>query len=78
LYKPLEQQIFCPVPANDSSLSVSQSTGEGTDFDPGVDDVESLSTDDFDHATDEEKEGEPELCGESQRINFEEVRREPE
>jgi len=42
-----------------------------------VDDVDSLSCDDFDHATDQEEEGEPEHSGESQRINFEEVRREP-
>jgi len=59
-------------------VSVSQSTGEDKDFDPDVDDVESLSSDDFDHATDEEEEGESEHSGESQRINFEEVRREPE
>jgi len=77
-YKPLEQQIFCPASTNDSIVSVSQSPGEETDFDPGVDDVESLSSDDFDHATDEEEEAEPEHSGESQRINFEEVRREPE
>ena len=78
-YKPLEQQIFCPVSTNESIVSVSQSTGEDTDFNPGVDDVESLSSDDFDHANDEEEEeGEHEHSGESQRINFEEVRREPE
>jgi len=65
LYKPLEEQIFCPVLANDSIVSVSQSTGEDTDFDPGVDDIESLSSDDFDHANDEEaEEGEPEHSGE--------------
>jgi len=77
-YKPLKQQIFCLVSTNDSIVSVSQSTGEDTDFDPGMDDVESLSSDDFDHATDQEEEGEPEHSGESQRINFKEVRREPE
>ena len=77
-HKPLEQQIFCPVWTNDSIISVSQSTGEDTEFDPGVDDVESPSSDDFDHATDEEEEAEPGHSGESQRINFEEVRREPE
>ena len=49
-YKPLEQEIFCPVSTNDSIVSVSQSTGEDRDFDPGVDDVESLSSDDFDYA----------------------------
>jgi len=64
-YKPLEQQIFCPASTNDSILSVSQSTREDRDFDPGVDDVENLSSDDFDHATDEEEEGEPKHSGES-------------
>jgi len=77
-YKPLEQLIFCPVSANDSIVRVPQSTGEDTDFNLGVDDVESLSSDDFDHATDEEEEGEPEHSGESQSINFKEVRRESE
>jgi len=64
-YKPLEQQIFCPASTNDSIVSVSESTGEETDFDPGMDDVESLSSDDFDHATDKEEEAEPEHSGES-------------
>jgi len=68
--------MFCPVLTNDSIVSISQSTGDDTDFNPGVDDVESLSSDDCDHATNEE-EGEPEHSGESQRINFKEVRREP-
>jgi len=77
-YKPLEQQIFCPVSTNDSIVSLSQSTGEDKDFDPGVDDVESLRVDGFDHATDEEEEGEPEHSGESQRMKFEEGRSEPE
>ena len=78
-YKPLEQPIFCPVSTNDSIVIVSQSTGENTDFNAGVDDVESLSSDDFDHANDEEEEeGQHDHSGQSQRINFEEVTREPE
>jgi len=77
-YKPLEQQIFCPVSSHDSIVSVSHSTREHTDFDQGMDDVDSLSSDDFDHATDAEEEGEPEHSGESQHINlFAEVRSEP-
>jgi len=52
---------------------------EHTDFDPGLDDVESHSSPDFDHANDDEEEaGEHEHSGGSQRINFAEVRREPE
>ena len=77
-YKPLEQQIICPVSTYHSIVSVSQSTREDTDFDPGLDDVETLSSNDFDYATDEEEEGEPKHSGESQCISFEEVRREPE
>jgi len=64
-YKPLEHQIFCPVSPDSSIVSVSQSTGVDTDSDPGLNDVQSLSSDDFDHANDVEEEGEHEHSGES-------------